>query len=64
MQHEFKIFGLKLLSLAIVAPLMGGGLLYISEKLESAWKQTSKKKKFWALTMLVAFLAICLGWLL
>lgn len=63
MYAEFKIFGIKFLSLAISAPVIAGGLLAISEKLEAAWKTNTKSKKFWALTMLVLFLGVCLGWL-
>lgn len=61
MYSEFKAFGLKVLSLIIAAPLMGGGLLYILEIVEKAWKEGSRKTKIWALTMLATFIAICFG---
>ncbi|MCI5052510.1 MAG: hypothetical protein MRY21_05175 [Simkaniaceae bacterium] len=60
---ELKWFGLKLLMLLIIAPLFASALLYIIEKIELAWKENNRRKKFWALTMLMIFLGVFLGWL-
>ncbi len=64
MLYEFKMLGMKVLCLVIVAPLLASSLLYIIEKLESAWAVRSRKKKFYALTMLMVFVGVCCGWLL
>jgi len=60
---EFKSFGLKVLYLLIAAPLFASSLLFIIEKLEKAWKENNRAKKFWALTMLMIVVGIILGWL-
>jgi hypothetical protein len=64
MLYEFKIFGLKAVSLAITAPLLDSSLLYIIGKIQTAWKIGDQKKKFFALTMLMVFIGVSLGWLL
>lgn len=63
MLTELKIFGLKVLFLIIAAPLLASALLFIIDKLEKAWKLGDRKKKFWALTMLMIFVGVLLGWL-
>jgi hypothetical protein len=63
MYHEFKIFGLKVLCLLIVAPIFASALLQILDKIEKAWKENDRKKKFWSLTMLMIFVGVILGWL-
>lgn len=60
---EFKLFGLKVLALLVIAPLYASALLSIIEKIEQSWKDGSKKKKFWSLTILIIFIGIFLGWL-
>jgi|GEM_PF-1167775 len=63
MYYELKIFGLKVLCLLIVAPIFASGLLQVIDKLEKAWKENDRKKKFWSLTLLMIFVGIILGWL-
>jgi hypothetical protein len=64
MFQEFKWLSIKVLCLVIVAPLLASSLLYIIEKIEHAWKIGNRRKKFMALTMLMIFMGVCLGWLM
>lgn len=60
---EFKIFFIRLLGLALVAPIVGYGLLLSSEQLEKAWKTGKRKNKWIALSFVFIFVAILFGWL-
>ena len=63
MTPEIKNFLIRLLCLLIVAPIGGSALLGINELMEQARKENNRKKKFWALTSLMFFIGVVLGWL-
>jgi len=53
----------KLLSIAVIAPILGYGVLYTVENLEKAWKSGNKVKKWYTITLALVFIAIALGYL-
>ena len=61
LRPEIKHILFKLLSLVIITPIFGYGILCSLESLEKAWKSGNKIKKWFAITLTLLFLAIALG---
>ncbi len=63
MDQQLKTFGLKLIGLIILTPLMGYGFLRCYEYSEKVWK-TNNRKKRWLVMCGIFFLLACIGgWL-
>ena len=58
---ELKHMFFKLISLLILMPILGYGILVSVETLIKAWKTNNKVKKWFAITTTLLFLAIALG---
>lgn len=60
---EGKQILFKLLTLILIAPIIGYGVLFSTESLIKAWKTNNRFKKWLAITGTIVFLAIVFGWL-
>lgn len=58
---ELKHILFKLISLLIITPIFGYGILVSVESLIKAWKTNNRVKKWFAITTTLLFLAIALG---
>ena len=58
---ELKHILFRLISLLIITPIFGYGILISIESLIKAWKTDNKIKKWFAITTTLLFLAIALG---
>ena len=61
---EGKHILFKFLTLIIIAPFFGYGILLIAENIIKSWKTKNRMKKWWSITMAIICLGIMLGWLL
>jgi len=64
MNHELKMFAIKLAFTLLITPLMGYGLMVCAEKFERTWKTNNRKKKWLATCGIFLFLAAISGWFL
>jgi antibiotic biosynthesis monooxygenase (ABM) superfamily enzyme len=64
MNHELKMFAIKLVGTLLATPLMGWGLMVVAEKFEASWKTNNRKKKWLASCGIFLVLAAISGWFL
>ncbi|MFA6119146.1 MAG: hypothetical protein WCT85_06465 [Parachlamydiales bacterium] len=58
---EIKHIIIRLVTLLILTPVFGYGVLLSIESLIKAWKSNNRKKKWIAITITLLFLSIALG---
>ena len=58
---ELQKILVKLITLIIITPIFGYGVLLSIESLIKAWKSNNRIKKWLAITSILLFLAIALG---
>jgi hypothetical protein len=63
MDSEFKFFGIKVLCVLLVSPIMGWILMTSVESFEKSWKTNNRKKKWIASIGMFLLLAVIAGWL-
>jgi len=64
MNHEFKVFTIKLVSTLLLTPLIGWVIMGFVETFEKAWKTNNKRKRWLACCGLFIILAAISGWFL
>jgi hypothetical protein len=63
MNHELKIFCIKLAGTLIITPVMGWVIMICGEKFEAGWKSNKRRKKWLVSCGLFLVLAGIGGWL-
>jgi len=64
MNHELKMFAIKLFVTLCATPLMGWGLMLCAEKFEKSWKTNNRRKKWLVSCGMFLVLAGISGWFL
>jgi hypothetical protein len=58
---ELGKFGIKLLTLAVSAPIFGWGLLQLALTIEKAWKTNDTRKRWIAMSLMYFAVALLFG---